>query len=69
MTNQVHLLSAPPAVNSLALLLKQVAGRQTRYVNRLEIERRMGTLWEVELWCESSLAHLLGRVFYRPNSH
>lgn len=67
MTNQVHLLSAPPAVNSLALLLKQV--RQTRYVNRLEIERRMGTLWEVELWCESRLAHLLGRVFYRPNSH
>ncbi|WP_089936280.1 transposase [Candidatus Entotheonella palauensis] len=45
MTNHVHLLldpgASPPA---LAQLMKQVAARQTRYVNRLE--GRTGTLWE-----------------------
>jgi putative transposase len=44
MTNQVHLLLVPPAVNSLALLLKHVASRQTRYANALE--RRTGRLWQ-----------------------
>jgi putative transposase len=45
MTNHVHLLLDPgdsPA--SLAQLMKRVAARQTRYVNRLE--ERTGTLWE-----------------------
>jgi putative transposase len=41
MTNQVQV---PPAVNSLALLLKHVASRQTRYANGLE--RRTGRLWQ-----------------------
>jgi putative transposase len=45
MTNHVHVLLDPgetPA--SLARLMKRVAARQTRYVNRLE--GRTGTLWE-----------------------
>jgi putative transposase len=45
MTNHVHLVIAPgedPSV--LARLMKRLAGRQTRYVNRLE--GRSGTLWE-----------------------
>jgi putative transposase len=45
MTNHVHLLLDPgddPA--NLGLLMKRVAGRQTRYVNALE--RRTGSLWE-----------------------
>lgn len=44
MTNHVHLLLAPAQAASLASLLKALAGRQTRYVNRLE--ERSGTLWE-----------------------
>ncbi|MEE9148939.1 MAG: transposase, partial [Candidatus Tectomicrobia bacterium] len=45
MTNHVHLLLEPddtPEV--LAQLMKRVAARQTRYVNRLE--GRTGTLWD-----------------------
>ena len=45
MTNHVHLVVDPgrkPA--RLSLLMKRVAGRQTRYVNALE--HRSGTLWE-----------------------
>jgi len=45
MTNHVHLVVNPgknPA--SLSLLMKRVAGRQTRYVNKLE--KRTGSLWE-----------------------
>jgi putative transposase len=45
MTNHVHLVVAPDADPSvLAQLMKRLAGRQTRYVNRLE--SRSGTLWE-----------------------
>lgn len=45
MTNHVHLVVDPGEdVESLALLMKRVAGRQTRYVNRLE--KRTGSLWE-----------------------
>jgi REP element-mobilizing transposase RayT len=44
MTNHVHLLLMPVQAASLASLLKALAGRQTRYVNRLE--ERSGTLWE-----------------------
>ena len=45
MTNHVHLLVEPTEQSeSLALLMKRVAGRQTRYVNKLE--GRCGTLWE-----------------------
>jgi putative transposase len=44
MTNHVHLLLVPAQAASLASLLKALAGRQTRYVNRLE--ERSGTLWE-----------------------
>ncbi|BCR04603.1 transposase [Desulfuromonas versatilis] len=45
MTNHVHLIVDPgdnPA--HLGMLMKRLAGRQTRYVNRLE--GRSGTLWE-----------------------
>ncbi len=45
MTNHVHLLLEPPdEVASLGRLMKRLAGRQTRYVNRLE--GRSGSLWE-----------------------
>lgn len=45
MTNHIHLVVDPgDDPESLAKLMKRVAGRQTRYVNR--IERRTGTLWE-----------------------
>lgn len=45
MTNHVHLVVDPgDDPESLAKLMKRVAGRQTRYVNRLE--GRSGTLWE-----------------------
>ena len=45
MTNHVHLVVDPGRKpEQLSLLLKRVAGRQTRYVNALE--GRSGTLWE-----------------------
>jgi putative transposase len=45
MTNHVHLIVDPGNnPESLSLLMKRVAGRQTRYVNKLE--RRTGSLWE-----------------------
>lgn len=45
MTNHVHLIVDPfQNVVNLALLMKRLAGRQTRYVNK--IEKRTGTLWE-----------------------
>ena len=44
MTNHVHLLLAPETMAGLAQLMKRLAGRQTRYHNRLE--GRSGTLWE-----------------------
>jgi putative transposase len=44
MTNHVHLLLEPSNEAGLALLMKRLSGRQTRYRNRLE--RRSGTLWE-----------------------
>jgi putative transposase len=45
MTNHVHLLLAPEDdVNSISRLMKVLAARQTRYVNKLE--KRSGTLWE-----------------------
>ncbi len=45
MTNHVHLLLEPhEAPDALAHLMKRVAARQTRYVNR--VEGRTGTLWE-----------------------
>ncbi len=45
MTNHVHLIVEPPdEVAMLARLMKRLAGRQTRHVNRLE--GRRGTLWE-----------------------
>lgn len=45
MTNHVHLVVNPGARHeNLALLMKRVAGRQTRFVNRRE--KRSGTLWE-----------------------
>jgi putative transposase len=45
MTNHVHLVLEPPAaVGNLGRLMKRLAGRQTRYVNR-RLERS-GTLWE-----------------------
>jgi len=45
MTNHVHLILEPPdETAALGRLMKRLAGRQTRYVNRLE--GRRGTLWE-----------------------
>lgn len=44
MTNHVHLLLEPETSSGLGALMKRLAGRQTRYRNRLE--RRSGTLWE-----------------------
>ena len=45
MTNHVHLVLEPPdEVEVLSRLMKRLAGRQTRYVNRRE--DRSGTLWE-----------------------
>lgn len=45
MTNHVHLVVDPGEdPESLGRLMKRVAGRQTRFVNRLE--GRSGTLWE-----------------------
>jgi len=45
MTNHVHLIVDPGENEvNLAKLMKRVAGRQTRYVNKLE--KRTGTLWE-----------------------
>lgn len=45
MTNHVHLIIDPgDTPEHLGMLTKRVAGRQTRYVNRLE--GRSGTLWE-----------------------
>lgn len=45
MTNHVHLIVDPGNnPESLSLLMKRVAGRQTRYVNKLE--KRSGSLWE-----------------------
>ncbi|MDA3903973.1 MAG: transposase [Desulfuromusa sp.] len=45
MTNHVHLVIDPgDHVENLGRLMKRLAGRQTRYVNRLE--GRSGTLWE-----------------------
>ncbi len=45
MTNHVHLIVDPgDNPESLSLLMKRVAGRQTRYVNKHE--KRTGSLWE-----------------------
>ena len=45
MTNHVHLVIDPgDAPGNLGLLMKRVAGRQTRYVNMME--KRSGSLWE-----------------------
>jgi putative transposase len=44
MTNHVHLLLEPSNGTGLALLMKRLSARQTRYRNRLE--GRSGTVWE-----------------------
>jgi putative transposase len=44
MANHVHLLLEPSDGAGLGLLMKRLAGRQTRYRNR--VEQRSGTLWE-----------------------
>lgn len=45
MTNHVHLLLNPgDCTESIGLLMKRLAGRQTRYVNKQE--GRTGSLWE-----------------------
>jgi putative transposase len=45
MTNHIHLIVDPGEdENNLAQLIKRVAGRQTRYVNKRE--KRTGSLWE-----------------------
>lgn len=44
MTNHVHLLLEPSERSGVGQLMKRLAGRQTRFRNRLE--NRRGTLWE-----------------------
>ncbi len=45
MTNHVHLVvEANDQPDSIGMLMKRLAGRQTRFVNKLE--RRTGSLWE-----------------------
>jgi putative transposase len=45
MTNHVHLIVDPGEDGgNLARMMKRVAGRQTRYLNKLE--KRTGSLWE-----------------------
>ena len=45
MTNHVHLVIDPGEdPDNLGRLMKRLAGRQTRYVNRME--QRSGSLWE-----------------------
>ena len=45
MTNHIHLLVQPDdRRDSIGLLMKRLAGRQTRFVNKLE--KRTGSLWE-----------------------
>ncbi len=45
MTNHVHLIIDPGNTsNALSLLMKAVAGRQTRYINKTA--KRSGSLWE-----------------------
>ena len=45
MTNHVHLIVDPGEDGgNLARLMKRVAGRQTRYLNKLQ--KRTGSLWE-----------------------
>lgn len=44
MTNHIHLIIEPGNASAMAQLMKRLAGRQTRYVNRQEA--RSGTLWE-----------------------
>lgn len=54
MTNHVHLVIDPgDDPDNLGRLMKRVAGRQTRYVNRME--KRSGSLWEGRY--KSSLIH------------
>jgi len=50
MSNHVHLLVEPvQSGTTLSRMMKVLAARQTRYVNRLE--RRTGTLWEGRFKC------------------
>ncbi len=61
MTNHVHLIVDPgdnPA--SLSLLMKRAAGRQTRYVNKLE--GRSGSFWKAVL----NPASFPQRSIYQP---
>jgi len=44
MTNHVHLIIDPGEEDSLSKLMKRIAGRQTRLVNKTE--KRTGSLWE-----------------------
>jgi len=45
MTNHVHLIIDPgERIENPGLLMKRVAGRQTRYVNKME--KRSCSLWE-----------------------
>ncbi|MFH1217963.1 MAG: transposase [Pseudomonadota bacterium] len=45
MTNHVHLVIDPgDNTENLGMLMKRIAGRQTRYINKME--KRTGSLWE-----------------------
>jgi len=52
MTNHVHLIVDPGTIAAnLSLLMKRLAGRHTRRINRLE--RRSGTAWNDRFKCRS----------------
>ena len=44
MKNHIHIIVQPTLMDSLSKMLKLVAGRYTRYINK--IYKRTGTLWE-----------------------
>ncbi len=67
MTNHVHLLLDPgDDVKSIGLLMKRLAGRQTRYVNKQE--HRTGLLWEgrYKMSIVDGQAIRRMQVYYRP---
>jgi putative transposase len=69
MTNHVHLLLDPgDDVKSIGLLMKRLAGWQTRYVNKQE--HRTGSLWEgrykgtgTDLFMDAQVANCLPNFF------
>lgn len=43
-TNHVHFLATPETEDAISIVMKQVGGRYSQYINRKY--KRTGTLWE-----------------------